>query len=145
MAGFLKKQSGGFYLSACTVLAGILAAIFYLVGSVGGYYDDASALIVVMVLAGVAVSAALTALEEIFDLPAVVNAANGVSVALFMGALLIFVYARVQSIGFLLFSELGSENTMAYTCLYLCLASMAFMLIAAVTSIVCGFMKYRKS
>ncbi len=144
MKAFFKKQGAGFYLTIATVLCIILGIIFYLAGAIGGYYDDASAGIIVLLILGIILAAALAAVHEIFDLHPAFMAINGGVVAMIMAAFLMLVTDRVLSIGFLLGSELGSENENANTCLYLSLVAMAFMLIAVVTAIVTGFMKYKK-
>lgn len=144
MTDFIKKQGAAFWLSAITVVALLLAAALYLAGAVGGYYDDADALIVVMLVLAILGTATITFVYEKFRPVTAVQMANTVVVALCMGAFVMLISDRVLSIGFLLFSELGSENPNAYSCLYLSLAAMAFMLVACITSVVSGFFRYRR-
>lgn len=144
MKAFLKKQGAAFYLFCVTVAAAVLGIVFYLIGAIGGYYNDANVWIVVLLGDGIAIAAAIAVLSEKFASNPAFRIGNCVAVAMFMSAFLMLLSDRILSIGFLLFSELGSENPNAYSCLYLSLAAMALMLIAVIAAIVGGFFNYKK-
>lgn len=141
---FFKKQSAAFYASALGVLAGIASIVCYLIGSIGGYYDDMNITIVILLAAGVVGMAALLCIGERVAKDHPLRFLGLAVIALFMAAFMYMLAERVFSIGILLGSDLEASNLDAYYRLQLSIAAMGGALLAGISMVVANFTKYCK-
>lgn len=141
---FFRKQSAAFYASAFGILMGIASVVCYLIGSIGGYYDDMNIAIVILLAAGIVGMAVLLCIGESVSKDHPLRFLGLAVIVLFMAAFMYMLAERVFSIGILLGSDLEASNLDAYYRLRLSLAAMGGALFAGISMVVVNFTKYYK-
>ena len=144
MKDYIKRQGAAFYFDACSILLSLAAIIAYLIGAIGRYYNDANFLIVLLLALAIILLVATIFLRSKLGKFPMLRFVNVGGVILLMFALTLLAGARVSSIGFILVSNLGSDNAQAMSCLIASLVSMGAMLVCVITIIIGSFLSYEK-
>ncbi len=154
---FLKKQTVGFWMTVCTLLLGIISFVAYNVNITGeGYFHGAGVataaryMVIAIVLGVVAI--VLTQLPVKGIALKVANVLSDIariaSPALFIGAVLTIVSARVEGFAFIYFSNpevLQEVQTPAnISSAHGAMINIACLVVAAVVGIVSAFFSARK-
>lgn len=143
MREFFKQQRTAFYASLISALFGITGVILYAICANGGYYNDLNMSIVALSILAILTVFLLIVIGEKLGNDSSWRILHVVVTALFMITLMLLIKSRVFSFAILLGSDLEASNIEAYTRLYFSIAAMISILLAAISSIVVSFSKYK--
>lgn len=121
------------------VIISVIGSVLYAIGSVGGYYNDFSVLLPLLVLFGAAAHIAAMLLGDRFGAETRWRYLQVLGTGIFMTAAMLLLRERAFSFAILLGSDLEASNADAYAQVYPSLAAIIAFAAAAVCGILSAF------
>lgn len=135
---FFEKQSVGFYVGAAAVLFMLIGTIILSTNCNMEYYQDYTAVVPLLGSLAVIAGVALLAAQQFVKIPHL-DAIWIVSVILMAAALMIMISMRVESMAYILGSDLENDNPIAKPALNNFFAGAAIALVGIIAAVVAAF------
>lgn len=140
---FLSKQSIGFYVGAAAALLMLIGTIILATNCNMAYYRDYNPIVPLLGCLAVIVAIALLVVKQFVKIPHL-EALWLVAVLLIGIALMVMISMRVESMAYVLGSELEAGNALAQSAMSNFLAGAVITIISIVTAIVASFFDVTK-
>lgn len=136
---FIKKQSYGFYLYALAVLSAIIAFIIYLANANGTYYSDPQPAVIICTIFAILLMIAVPVAAQFMGNKRYLDILPLLAVILLAVCVMASFGSRIESMGWILWSDLESGNENAVGALSQFFVSWSFYIASLVLCIAAGF------
>jgi hypothetical protein len=145
LADFFKKQTRAFYFAMGAFVLATIGMFIYYVNATGNYYNDLNQSVMRNCIISLVLMAGFVAVLNV-KAPRIVGDIVLMGTVVFLGmAITVSIGTRVESMGWILFSDLESGNPIAQAALRQFFLSWAFLLIALAAVVAAGFLKREKA
>jgi beta-lactamase regulating signal transducer with metallopeptidase domain len=140
---FLSKQDIGFYVGIGAIVMLLIGTIILSANGSMEYYKDANALVPVLGILAILFAVAVLVIPQFKDIPHI-EYLWLVVVILAMSAFMVILSMRVESMAFILGSDLENDNASAQSALSNYFVGAVFQLIGIIAAIVASFFSITK-